>query len=191
MSADTADPRRHDLDAHHQRQGQEHAPQHREAELRARLRIGGDAARIVVGGTGDEAGAEMLQQVLAGGTHGGRPGTSGAGWPRVYARGRRHVVAPCRRVIAARVTRRRRAICGRRTMPRVRCASAWRSPRVTRRRRQDYFCAVWYERTALLRSSYSSHPLAQSACSFASCCCALSRLPVFRYSSPRYSCAPR
>ena len=59
-----ADPRRQHLDADHQRRGQEQRPDQREAELRARLRVGGDAARIVVGGAGDEAGPEPARQVL-------------------------------------------------------------------------------------------------------------------------------
>ena len=39
----------------------------REAELRAGLRVGGDAARVVVGGAGDEAGAEPAREVFPGG----------------------------------------------------------------------------------------------------------------------------
>jgi hypothetical protein len=53
-----ADPRRKHLDADHQRPGEEQRPDQRETELRAGLRVGGDAARVVVGGAGDEAGAE-------------------------------------------------------------------------------------------------------------------------------------
>jgi hypothetical protein len=34
------------------------------AELRADLAIGGDAAGVVVGGAGDEAGAEAAQEIL-------------------------------------------------------------------------------------------------------------------------------
>ena len=51
-------------------------PDEGEAELRARLRIGGDAARVVVGGAGDEARAEAGGEALARrlGGHGGRCG---------------------------------------------------------------------------------------------------------------------
>ena len=53
-----ADPRREHLDADHQRPGQEQRPDQRIAELGAGLRVGGDAAGVVVGGAGDEPGAE-------------------------------------------------------------------------------------------------------------------------------------
>src|SRR6202020_2163055 len=43
------------LDADHQRIGEQHGPQHAVAELRTGLRIGGDTARIIIGGAGDEA----------------------------------------------------------------------------------------------------------------------------------------
>ena len=39
-------------------------PQHAEAELRAGLRVGGDAARVVVGGAGDQAGPEPVEKSL-------------------------------------------------------------------------------------------------------------------------------
>jgi hypothetical protein len=54
------------LNCDHERQGQKHRPQQPEAELRAGLRIGGDARRIVVGCAGDEAGTKPLQQRLPG-----------------------------------------------------------------------------------------------------------------------------
>jgi hypothetical protein len=57
-----ADLRTDKLDRRHQRIGQRHRPKHVEAELRAGLRIGGDAARIIVGGTGDEARTQLLEQ---------------------------------------------------------------------------------------------------------------------------------
>ena len=47
-----------ELDRDHQRQRQRHGPQHRVAELRAGLGIGGDAAGIVVRRAGDQAGAQ-------------------------------------------------------------------------------------------------------------------------------------
>ena len=55
FSGDPADPRANRLDRRHQRKGQRHGPEHVEAVLRARLGIGGDAARIVVGDAGDQA----------------------------------------------------------------------------------------------------------------------------------------
>ena len=54
----TADARADELDRDHQRQRQRHGPQHRVAELRAGLGIGGDAAGIVVRRAGDQAGAQ-------------------------------------------------------------------------------------------------------------------------------------
>ena len=53
-----ADARADELDRDHQRQRQRHGPQHRVAELRAGLGIGGDAAGIVVRRAGDQAGAQ-------------------------------------------------------------------------------------------------------------------------------------
>ena len=41
-----------------------HRPQHVEAELRAGLRIGRDAARIVVGDAGDEPGADPRERMF-------------------------------------------------------------------------------------------------------------------------------
>ena len=49
------DPRADGLDRRHQRKGEHHRPQHVDAELRARLCIGGDAARIIIRRAGDEA----------------------------------------------------------------------------------------------------------------------------------------
>jgi hypothetical protein len=51
------------LNRRHQWQRKHHGPQHREPELRACLRVGGDAARIVVGGSGDESRAKLAQRV--------------------------------------------------------------------------------------------------------------------------------
>jgi hypothetical protein len=58
---DVSDARADDLDRDHERQGEDHRPQHGEAELRAGLGVGGDATGIVVGGTGDQAGPELAQ----------------------------------------------------------------------------------------------------------------------------------
>jgi hypothetical protein len=49
------DARANFLNDRHERIGKKQCPADREAELRACLRIGGDAARIVVRGAGDEA----------------------------------------------------------------------------------------------------------------------------------------
>ena len=49
------------LDRRHQRIGQHHRPEHVEAELGAGLRIGRNAARVVVRRAGDEPGAELLE----------------------------------------------------------------------------------------------------------------------------------
>src|SRR6185295_1565927 len=62
VPGDAPDARADDLDADHQRRGEYHRPQQPVAELRAGLRVRGDAARIVVGGAGDEAGPEPLQE---------------------------------------------------------------------------------------------------------------------------------
>ena len=56
-----ADARGDFLDRRHQRVGQRHRPQQPDAELRSCLRIRRDAARVVVGRAGDDAGAEDAQ----------------------------------------------------------------------------------------------------------------------------------
>ena len=58
------DPRREHLDADHQRRRQEQRPDEAEAELGAGLRVGRDAARVVVGGAGDETRAEPARETL-------------------------------------------------------------------------------------------------------------------------------
>jgi len=60
MPGDAADPRRNFLDRHHQRKAQQHGPADAVTKLRAGLAVGADPRRIVVGGTGDQAGAERL-----------------------------------------------------------------------------------------------------------------------------------
>ena len=59
-----ADARADQLDGRHQRPGQHGGPQQAVAEGGAGLRVGGDAARIVVGGAGDQAGTEVTQPRL-------------------------------------------------------------------------------------------------------------------------------
>ena len=61
---DPADARAHRLDRRHQGIGERHRPQHVKAELRARLRIGGYAARVVVGHAGDQPRSEPRQRVF-------------------------------------------------------------------------------------------------------------------------------
>jgi len=77
VPGDAADARTDDLDADHQRRRQEHAPQHAEAELRTGLRVGRDAARVIVGRAGDESGAEPLEKLLEALDHGRHRAT---GW---------------------------------------------------------------------------------------------------------------
>ncbi len=57
-----ADPRADLLDRAHQRPGEEHHPGKAEAELRADLRVSGDAAGIVVRRASDEARPQHLEQ---------------------------------------------------------------------------------------------------------------------------------
>ncbi len=68
VAGDTAarhpsDPRADFLDGAHQRPAKEEGPAEVEAELRAGLGIGGDAAGIVVRGAGDESGAQDLEHI--------------------------------------------------------------------------------------------------------------------------------
>ena len=64
LAGDPPDLRAHGLDRGHQRVGQWHRPQHVEAELGARLRIGGNAARVVIGHAGDETRTKPRQGML-------------------------------------------------------------------------------------------------------------------------------
>jgi hypothetical protein len=50
------------LHGHHQRQEEQRHPQHRRAEARPGLRIGRDAAGVVVGNASDEAGTDLTQR---------------------------------------------------------------------------------------------------------------------------------
>jgi hypothetical protein len=61
---DPADARAHGLNRGHQRIGQRHRPKHVEAELRARLRVGGYAARVVVRHASDKTRPDPRQRVL-------------------------------------------------------------------------------------------------------------------------------
>ena len=63
MPGDAADPRRNFLDRRHQRKGQQHGPADAVAELRAGLAVGADPRRIIVGGAGDQSGAEPFADV--------------------------------------------------------------------------------------------------------------------------------
>ena len=62
MAGDAPDQGADHLDRHHQRKGQQHGPEQVEAELRARLAVGGDAAGIVVGRAGDQARSQLVEQ---------------------------------------------------------------------------------------------------------------------------------
>ena len=72
LAGDPADARADFLDRRHQREAEQHHPAHRIAELRAGLRVGGDAAGVVVGGAGDQSRAEPCEQPLAGRARGAR-----------------------------------------------------------------------------------------------------------------------
>ena len=52
------------LDRRHQREAEQHHPAHCVAELSPGLGVGGDAARIVVGGAGDQPRAKAAEQPL-------------------------------------------------------------------------------------------------------------------------------
>ena len=95
LAGDAADARADLLDRHHQREAEQHHPAHRVAELRAGLRVGGDAARIVVGGAGDQSRAESAEQPLARSAAGGAaPGDAGRQYgDRVGVGGCRHFVS--------------------------------------------------------------------------------------------------
>jgi hypothetical protein len=62
MPGDAADPGADFLNRGHQRPGEQYYPSHAVAELRAGLRIGRNAARIVVRGAGDQSRAENSEQ---------------------------------------------------------------------------------------------------------------------------------
>src|SRR5262249_10454294 len=50
------------LDRRHQRKGQQHGPADAAAKLRAGLTVGADTGGIVIGGAGDQAGAERFDE---------------------------------------------------------------------------------------------------------------------------------
>ena len=58
------DLRANDLDRRHQRVRERHRPEHVEAKLRPRLRVGGDAARVVIGYAGDKSRTEPCQRMF-------------------------------------------------------------------------------------------------------------------------------
>ena len=64
FSGNPPDEPAHGLDHRHQWKGERHRPQHVEAELRARLGVGGYAAWIVVGNTGNKSWPQPRQGVL-------------------------------------------------------------------------------------------------------------------------------
>ena len=64
LAGDPADLRTQRLDRGHQRVGQWHRPEHVEAELGPRLRVGRDAAGIVVGRSRDNARTDPCQRMF-------------------------------------------------------------------------------------------------------------------------------
>jgi hypothetical protein len=67
LAGDPADAGADFLNGCHQWPGEQHDPRHVIAELGARLRVGGDTAWIVVGGTGNPTWADIAQQPLLSG----------------------------------------------------------------------------------------------------------------------------
>ena len=65
-TGDATESRADHLDADHQRVRENHGPQHLEPELRARLRVGRDAAGIVIRSPGDEARPDLLHPRMLG-----------------------------------------------------------------------------------------------------------------------------
>ena len=61
------DARADQLNSHHEREGEERRPQNRIADACPDLRIGGDAARIVIGGAGDQARTQASPEWFAAG----------------------------------------------------------------------------------------------------------------------------
>ena len=72
---DHPEPRTHQLDRHHQREGEDRRPEGRVAEARARDRVGRDARGVVVGRPGHEAGAEVGEEPPEAGREDGRGGS--------------------------------------------------------------------------------------------------------------------
>lgn len=62
LAGDAADAGADRLDHRHQREAEQHGPGEAIAELGAHLAVGGDTAGIIVGGAGDEAGAQAFQE---------------------------------------------------------------------------------------------------------------------------------
>ena len=66
LAGDPADPRADQLDRDHERRGEKHRPEQAVAELRAGLRIGRNARRIVVGGAGHQSRTQQPKHDVAG-----------------------------------------------------------------------------------------------------------------------------
>jgi hypothetical protein len=62
VPGDAADAGRNLLDRRHQRKAEQHRPADAVAELCAGLAVGADAGRVVVGGAGDQTGAERFEK---------------------------------------------------------------------------------------------------------------------------------
>ena len=65
LARDESDARAHFLHHGHEGVREEREPDELRAVLRARLRVGGDAGRVVVGGPGREPGAERIPILLS------------------------------------------------------------------------------------------------------------------------------
>ena len=66
LAGDAADPRAHQLDRDHEWRGEKHGPQQAVAKLRAGLRVGRNARRIVVGGAGHQSRTQQPKHHVAG-----------------------------------------------------------------------------------------------------------------------------
>jgi hypothetical protein len=64
LAGDAADARADQLRRDHERVREQHRPQEAGAELRADLGVGSDAARVVVGGSREQARSDQRRQAL-------------------------------------------------------------------------------------------------------------------------------
>jgi hypothetical protein len=77
LAGDAPYARADELDGDHEGQRQKHRPEQAGAELRPRLRVGGDAGRVVIGGAGDNTWADMAQEGGDAVQHGREANTAG------------------------------------------------------------------------------------------------------------------
>jgi hypothetical protein len=64
-AGDSPEARANFLNARHQRKRKQHGPKHREAKLRAHLRISRNTAGVVVGRSSNQAGTKNGEEILA------------------------------------------------------------------------------------------------------------------------------